>query len=134
MSTCLVFDERGRVRVVTGSPGESRIIAYTAQSIFSMIDLSHDPCSRDSFSSPPTQSCNHNSVTSLCSDRRLHTYDYHLGFHRSFVASHPGFDPPGHVRHCRFRLCANGQVMTAGMNGSGERGDLGCACVLELSL
>lgn len=43
MSPTIVFDERGRVDIVTGSPGGSRIIGYTAQSIFNMIDFDLDP-------------------------------------------------------------------------------------------
>ena len=43
MSPSIVFDEHGRVKIVTGSPGGSRIIAYTAQSIINMIDFGLDP-------------------------------------------------------------------------------------------
>ena len=43
MSPTIVFDEHGRVEIVTGSPGGSRIIAYTAQSIFNMIEFDLDP-------------------------------------------------------------------------------------------
>jgi len=43
MSPTIVFDEHGRVKIVTGSPGGSRIIAYTAQSIINMIDFGLDP-------------------------------------------------------------------------------------------
>jgi len=38
-----VFDESGRVELVTGSPGGSRIIGYTAQSIMNHIDFGFDP-------------------------------------------------------------------------------------------
>ena len=43
MSPTIVFDSKGRVEYVTGSPGGSRIIAYTAQSIINMIDFGLDP-------------------------------------------------------------------------------------------
>jgi len=43
MSPTIVFDEYGRVEIVTGSPGGSRIIGYTAQSIVNMIDFGMDP-------------------------------------------------------------------------------------------
>jgi gamma-glutamyltranspeptidase/glutathione hydrolase len=43
MSPTIVFDEHGRVEIVTGSPGGSRIIGYTAQSVVSMIDFGLDP-------------------------------------------------------------------------------------------
>ena len=43
MSPTIVFDGKGRVEYVTGSPGGSRIIAYTAQSIMNMIDFGLDP-------------------------------------------------------------------------------------------
>jgi len=43
MSPSIVFDARGNVEIVTGSPGGSRIIGYTAQSIMNMIDFSLDP-------------------------------------------------------------------------------------------
>jgi gamma-glutamyltranspeptidase/glutathione hydrolase len=43
MSPTIVFDEHGRVKIVTGSPGGSRIIAYTAQSIINIIDFGLDP-------------------------------------------------------------------------------------------
>jgi gamma-glutamyltranspeptidase/glutathione hydrolase len=43
MSPTIVFDDKGRVEYVTGSPGGSRIIGYTAQSIMNMIDFGLDP-------------------------------------------------------------------------------------------
>ncbi|MCB1888299.1 MAG: gamma-glutamyltransferase [Rhodocyclaceae bacterium] len=43
MSPTIVFDELGRVELVTGSPGGSRIIGYTAQSIMNHIDFGLDP-------------------------------------------------------------------------------------------
>ena len=43
MSPTIVFDGDGRVEIVTGSPGGSRIIGYTAQSIMNMIDFGLDP-------------------------------------------------------------------------------------------
>lgn len=43
MAPTIVFDKHGRVDIVTGSPGGSRIIGYTAQSIFNMIDFDLDP-------------------------------------------------------------------------------------------
>ncbi|MCB1957599.1 MAG: gamma-glutamyltransferase [Rhodocyclaceae bacterium] len=43
MSPSIVFDDQGRVELVTGSPGGSRIIGYTAQSIVNHIDFGLDP-------------------------------------------------------------------------------------------
>ncbi|GAA0396348.1 gamma-glutamyltransferase [Cocleimonas flava] len=43
MSPTIVFDEDGRLEIVTGSPGGSRIIGYTAQSIMNIIDFGLDP-------------------------------------------------------------------------------------------
>lgn len=43
MAPTIVFDAHGRVEIVTGSPGGSRIIGYTAQSIFNMIEFDLDP-------------------------------------------------------------------------------------------
>lgn len=43
MSPTIVFDKHGRVDIVTGSPGGSRIIGYTAQSLINMIDFGLDP-------------------------------------------------------------------------------------------
>jgi gamma-glutamyltranspeptidase/glutathione hydrolase len=43
MSPTIVFDEHGDPEIVTGSPGGSRIIGYTAQSVMLMIDFGLDP-------------------------------------------------------------------------------------------
>lgn len=43
MSPTLVFDEKGQLELVTGSPGGSRIIGYTAQSIINVFDFGLDP-------------------------------------------------------------------------------------------
>ena len=43
MSPTIVFDAEGEVELVTGSPGGSRIIGYTAQSIMNVIDFGLDP-------------------------------------------------------------------------------------------
>ena len=43
MSPTIVFDADGQVFLVTGSPGGSRIIGYTAQSIMNVIDFDLDP-------------------------------------------------------------------------------------------
>lgn len=43
MSPTIVFDEKGDVELVSGSPGGSRIIGYTAQSIMNHIDFGLDP-------------------------------------------------------------------------------------------
>lgn len=43
MSPTIVFDAHGNVEIVTGSPGGSRIIGYTAQSIVNIIDFGLDP-------------------------------------------------------------------------------------------
>ena len=43
MSPTIVFDADGDVDLVTGSPGGSRIIGYTAQSVMNHIDFGLDP-------------------------------------------------------------------------------------------
>lgn len=43
MSPTIVFNKKGNVEIVTGSPGGSRIIGYTAQSIINMIDFKRNP-------------------------------------------------------------------------------------------
>ena len=43
MSPSIVFDGEGKVKLVTGSPGGSRIIGYTAQSIINALDFGLDP-------------------------------------------------------------------------------------------
>jgi len=43
MSPTIVFNRKGKVKFVTGSPGGSRIIGYTAQSIVNFIDFGLDP-------------------------------------------------------------------------------------------
>lgn len=43
MSPTIVLDEDGNVELVTGSPGGSRIIGYTAQSVMNHIDFGLDP-------------------------------------------------------------------------------------------
>ena len=43
MSPTIVFDPDGDLELVTGSPGGSRIISYTAQSIINVIDFGLDP-------------------------------------------------------------------------------------------
>jgi gamma-glutamyltranspeptidase/glutathione hydrolase len=43
MSPTIVFDEDGKVELVTGSPGGSRIIGYTAQSIMNVLEFDLDP-------------------------------------------------------------------------------------------
>ena len=43
MSPSIVLNEEGQVELVTGSPGGSRIIGYTAQSIMNHIDFELDP-------------------------------------------------------------------------------------------
>ena len=43
MSPTIVFDDKGKVKLVTGSPGGSRIIGYTAQSIMNVLAFDLDP-------------------------------------------------------------------------------------------
>ncbi|MBT0963862.1 gamma-glutamyltransferase [Denitromonas iodatirespirans] len=56
MSPSIVFDDQGRVELVTGSPGGSRIIGYTAQSIVNHIDFGLDP--QESINTPHYQNRN----------------------------------------------------------------------------
>lgn len=43
MSPTIIFDRYGRVALITGSPGGSRIIGYTAQSIMNVISFALNP-------------------------------------------------------------------------------------------
>ena len=61
MSPSIVLDDDGKVEIVTGSPGGSRIIGYTAQSIMNMIDFGLDP--QEAINSPHYG--NRNSTTEL---------------------------------------------------------------------
>lgn len=56
MSPTLVFDPAGRLVLVTGSPGGSRIIGYTAQSIVNHLDFGLDP--QQSLNTPHYQNRN----------------------------------------------------------------------------
>ncbi|MGB5494055.1 MAG: gamma-glutamyltransferase, partial [Sedimenticolaceae bacterium] len=56
MSPTIVFDADGSVELVTGSPGGSRIIGYTAQSIVNHIDFGLDP--QESINTPHYQNRN----------------------------------------------------------------------------
>jgi gamma-glutamyltranspeptidase/glutathione hydrolase len=61
MSPSIVFDSEGKVELVTGSPGGSRIIGYTAQSIMNVLDFGLDP--QEAINVPHYQ--NRNSYTEL---------------------------------------------------------------------
>lgn len=61
MSPSIVFDGDGKVKLVTGSPGGSRIIGYTAQSIMNVIHFGLDP--QEAINMPHYQ--NRNSYTQL---------------------------------------------------------------------
>ena len=61
MSPSIVFDSDGKVELVTGSPGGSRIIGYTAQSIMNVLDFGLDP--QEAINVPHYQ--NRNSYTEL---------------------------------------------------------------------
>lgn len=61
MSPTIVFDDEGDVELVTGSPGGSRIIGYTAQSIMNVLDFGLDP--QEAINMPHYQ--NRNSYTQL---------------------------------------------------------------------
>ncbi len=61
MSPSIVFDGDGKVELVTGSPGGSRIIGYTAQSIMNVINFGLDP--QEAINMPHYQ--NRNSYTQL---------------------------------------------------------------------
>ena len=61
MSPTIVFDADGRVEIVTGSPGGSAIIGYTAQSIVNIIDFGLDP--QEAINMPHYQ--NRNGSTSI---------------------------------------------------------------------
>ena len=61
MSPSIVFNSDGKVELVTGSPGGSRIIGYTAQSIMNILDFGLDP--QEAINVPHYQ--NRNSYTEL---------------------------------------------------------------------
>ena len=61
MSPSIVFDRKGKVELVAGSPGGSRIIGYTAQSIMNVLDFGLDP--QEAINMPHYQ--NRNSYTQL---------------------------------------------------------------------
>ena len=63
MSPTIVFDPDGKVELVTGSPGGSRIIGYTAQSIVNHIDFELDP--QESINTPHYQHRNGGAGTKL---------------------------------------------------------------------
>ena len=63
MSPTIVFNPDGEVELVTGSPGGSRIIGYTAQSIVNHIDFGLDP--QESINTPHYQHRNGSAGTEL---------------------------------------------------------------------
>ena len=63
MSPTIVFDADGEVELVTGSPGGSRIIGYTAQSVVNHIDFQLDP--QESINTPHYQHRNGGTGTEL---------------------------------------------------------------------
>ena len=63
MSPTIVFDADGEVELVTGSPGGSRIIGYTAQSVVNHIDFGLDP--QESINTPHYQHRNGGTGTEL---------------------------------------------------------------------
>jgi len=73
MSPTIVFAPDGEVELVTGSPGGSRIIGYTAQSIVNHIDFGLDP--QESINTPHYQNRN-GSSTELEAPIPGVTFDY----------------------------------------------------------
>ncbi len=63
MSPTIVFDDAGKVELVTGSPGGSRIIGYSAQSVMNHIDFGLDP--QESINTPHYQHRNGGTGTEL---------------------------------------------------------------------
>jgi gamma-glutamyltranspeptidase/glutathione hydrolase len=61
MSPAIVFDADGNVEIVTGSPGGSSIIGYTAQSVMNIVDFGLDP--QEAINMPHYQ--NRNGSTSI---------------------------------------------------------------------
>jgi gamma-glutamyltranspeptidase/glutathione hydrolase len=43
MAPVIVFDNKGQLEMITGSPGGSRIINYVAQTLVNLIDYKMDP-------------------------------------------------------------------------------------------
>lgn len=73
MSPTIVFDADGNVELVTGSPGGSRIIGYTAQSIMNVFDFGLDP--QQSINIPHFMSRN-GSTTDIEPPQPMITIDY----------------------------------------------------------
>ncbi len=63
MSPTIVLDDSGMVELVTGSPGGSRIIGYSAQSVMNHIDFGLDP--QESINTPHYQHRNGGTGTEL---------------------------------------------------------------------
>ncbi|MBY5163041.1 gamma-glutamyltransferase [Salsipaludibacter albus] len=72
MSPTIMFDESGELELVTGSPGGSRIIGYTAQSIINVVDFGLDP--QEAINVPHHQ--NRNGSTELEAPIPGVTWDY----------------------------------------------------------
>ena len=72
MSPTIVFDSDGALAYLTGSPGGSRIIGYTAQSLVSMLDYGLDP--QEAVNVPHYQ--NRNSDTEIEEPQPGITLDY----------------------------------------------------------
>ena len=87
MSPTIVFDGDGEVFLVTGSPGGSAIIGYTAQSIVNVIDFGLDP--QEAVNVPHYQ--NRNGSTSLESPVPGATLDYDVDALRAALVArgHP---------------------------------------------
>jgi len=62
MAPTIVFDLDGQVSLVTGSPGGSRIIGYTAKTIMNVFDFGFDP--QEAINVPHYQNTNSSSSTS----------------------------------------------------------------------
>jgi gamma-glutamyltranspeptidase/glutathione hydrolase len=74
MSPTIVLNEDGKPAYLTGSPGGSRIIGYTAQSLVSMLDFGYDP--QQAANTPHHQNRNGNTEIEVPQDGITSDYDF----------------------------------------------------------
>ena len=98
MSPTIVFDAQDNVELVTGSPGGSRIIGYTAQSIVNVFDFGFDP--QEAINVPHYQ--NRNGSTDIEKPIPGVTNDYDAeGLEQELEEACPASSPCGHSVNVR---------------------------------
>jgi gamma-glutamyltranspeptidase/glutathione hydrolase len=93
MAPTIVFDPEGEVELVTGSPGGSRIIGYTAQSILNVLAFDLDP--QEAINVPHYM--NRNGRTDLETPIPGVTLDYDPGALADELVNNRGYDSVGIV-------------------------------------